>query len=311
MKRKTITKAITREGVTLHSGNSSSITFRPSYFRRGILFYNTQRDPYKLHPIPLSPFIVSNTSFSTAIGNDYRIYTIEHILAALQAMEISDIIIEVEGDEVPVFDGSSYCFIEMLREAQIEELDEEITPYIIKYPIWVYSEDKYIIGMPSSQFSITYSIDFSSKSDLLPYQVAYFNITSDIFIREISRARTFGFLEDYENMKQNNLARGGSLDNALIYTRESILNDEIRYSNEALRHKILDLIGDLYLLGKPVVGHIIAHKAGHSLDVQFAKKFFWHEKANESSENIKRILKDFDELSSKLKLSSFEKIKNN
>lgn len=302
MKRRTIKKPITRKGISIHNGKYSSITCIPSYYNKGIIFYNISKDPYKLYPIPLSPFVVSNTNNSTSIGLKNSIQTVEHLLSALSMFHISDLIIEVDGDEIPILDGSAYCFIDMIREAGIEELDEEQEIIKIEYPTWIISDDKYIIAMPSSKFSITYSIDFSSKTQLLPYQVIYLSLDTDTYISEISRARTFGFLEDIEHLKNSNLALGGSLENALIYTKEGILNKETRYNNEAIRHKILDLIGDLYLLGRPILGHIIAHKAGHNLDVQFAKKLYWNDINKSSTENIKKIIKEFEDISSKFKI---------
>ncbi|MFN3411036.1 MAG: UDP-3-O-acyl-N-acetylglucosamine deacetylase [Exilispira sp.] len=303
MKRKTIKKPITRSGISIHSGKITALTFKPSFYNKGIIFYNTLKDPYRLYPIPLSPFVVTKTNNSTCIGLKNTINTVEHLLSALFAFHISDLIIEVEGDEIPIFDGSAYYFIEMIREAGIKELEENQNVLKINYPIWVISDDKYIIAMPSSKFSITYSIDFSSKTNLLPYQVIYLTLDADTYIKEVSRARTFGFLEDIEYLKNNNLALGGSLENALIYTREGILNKDIRYHDEAIRHKVLDLVGDLYLLSRPIEGHIIAHKAGHSLDVQFAKKLYWAEFNKSSEENIKKIIDDFEKLTNKLKIS--------
>ncbi len=303
MKRKTIKNQVSRTGISIHNGQTSKITIKSSYFSKGIVFYNTLKDPYKLHPIPISPFVVSKTNNSTSIGSKISISTIEHLLSALSAFNISDLIVEVEGDEIPILDGSAYSFVEMIKEAGIEELEEDQKIIKINYPIWITSEDKYIIAMPSSKFSITYSIDFSKKTELLPYQVLYLTLDTETYIKEISRARTFGFFDDVEHMKKNNLALGGNLDNALVYTKDGLLNKELRYQNEAIRHKILDLIGDLYLIGRPIQGHIIAHKAGHNLDVQFAKKLFWNELNEKSEENIKKILDEFKNLSNKLKIS--------
>ncbi len=303
MKRKTIKKPITRKGISIHSGKINSITCKPSYYNKGIIFYNIEKDPYKLYPIPLSPFVVTNTNNSTSIGSKFKVNTIEHLLSALSAYHISDLIVEVEGDEIPILDGSAYSFIEMIKESGIEELEEEQQILKITYPTWIISDDKYIIAMPSNKFSITYSIDFSKKSQLLPYQVVYLSLDTETYIKEISRARTFGFLEDIEELKKKNLALGGNLENALIFTKDGILNKETRYHNEAIRHKMLDLIGDLYLLGRPIQGHIIAHKAGHNLDVQFVKKLFWNEVNKNNQENIKKIIDEFEDLSSKLKIS--------
>ena len=303
MKRKTLKKTITRSGISIHNGKICSLTCRPSYYNKGIIFYNVAKDPYKLYPIPLSVFAVASTNNSTSLGIKNTINTVEHLLSALSMFYISDLIVEVDGDEIPILDGSAYSFVEMIKEAGIEELEEEQEILKITYPIWIVSDDKYIIAMPSSKFSITYSIDFSSKSQLLPYQVVYLTLDTDTYIKEISRARTFGFLEDIEHLKNNNLALGGSLDNALIFTKEGILNKETRYQNEAIRHKILDLIGDLYLLGRPIEGHIIAHKAGHNLDVSFAKKIYWNEINKENTQNIQKILDDFENISNRLKIS--------
>lgn len=302
MKRRTIAKITSRQGISLHSGNISKITFIPSNHKKGILFYNTLRDPYKIQPLPISPFIVSNTVFATVIGDSISIKTVEHILSALAALSITDLIIEIDGDEPPVLDGSAYNFLEMLREAGCVETDEEIEPLRIEYPIWIIDGDKYIFAVPANEYAITYSIDFSQKSTVLKSQAAHFKITEQVYAQEIARARTFGFAEDIEWLKKNNLALGGSFENALIYSKEGLLNEEIRFSDEAVRHKILDLIGDMYLLGKPIQGHIIAHKAGHTLDTVFAKKLYWHEHYKASGQKVDTIIKEFKNLSQQLQI---------
>lgn len=300
IKRKTIKNTIIRKGVALHTGQMSKIIMRPG--NNGIIFYNIKRDKKREHQIKISPFAVSNTSFATTIGKELHIYTVEHILSALHALHITDVEIDIEGDEPPIFDGSSYYFVEMIKEAGIYELEGYIEPIKINFPIWYIENDVYIIGLPSDKFEITYSIDFTKKSKILGAQNAHIIINRENYVKEISRARTFGFLEEIEWMKQNNLALGGSLNNALVYSKNGILNDEIRFEDEAVRHKILDLIGDLYITGIPIIGHIIAHKAGHTSDIAFTKKLYLTRNIDLTTKKLHMIQHQFEEISKNLHL---------
>ncbi len=301
MLKRTIRKEISRTGIGLHSGEFSKITFKPN--NNGIIFYNTFRDKERKHPIKASPFEVVNTSYATVIGSHFPIQTVEHILSALHALYITDITIEIEADEPPVFDGSSYTFIELLREAGIKELDEEVDVININYPIWYKKDDLYIIGLPSDKFEVTYSIDFAKRSKAVGRQSYHLEFTSENYITEISRARTFGFYEDITWLKNNNLALGGSLENSLVYSGDELLNDELRYEDEAVRHKMLDLIGDIYLLGNPIKGHIIAHKAGHAADVEFAKKLLNAYRTDISIKKLNEIEQRFESIINELKIT--------
>jgi len=194
MKRKTIANTIEKEGVGLHSGKKTKVKFLPS--ENGIRFFNTLRDREKKFPIKVSPFEVVNTSYATVIGRDFPIQTVEHILAALHGLNITDIDIEIYGDEPPVFDGSAKVFVEMLLEAKIIELNDNIEKIMLNFPVWAINNDSYIIAIPSDRFEITYSIDFSEKSEIIGFQYANFIIDQNSFIKEIANARTFGFLEE-------------------------------------------------------------------------------------------------------------------
>lgn len=302
MKRRTILNEIEKEGIALHSGKLSKIKFIPSN-NGGIRFFNTLRDKEKKYPIEISPFEVINTSYATVIGRNYPIQTIEHILAALHGLNITDLDIEVYGDEPPIFDGSANIFVQMILESGICELNDEIDSITLKYPVWAINNDSYLIAIPSDFFEITYSIDFSEKSEYLGFQHAYYKIDEDSFIKNISNARTFGFLEEIEWLRANNLALGGSLENSIVYHKNGIVNDNLRYPNEAIRHKILDLIGDIYLLGRPIKAHIFAHKAGHKLDVELAKNIFLMIKEELTTNKLLEIKDEFKKISEKLNLN--------
>lgn len=300
-KRKTIKNIINRSGKALHNGQLSRITLKPG--NNGIVFYNIKRDKKKKFPLKINPFIVTSTSFATTIGKNPHINTVEHLLSALHALHITDLEVEVDGDELPIFDGSSYYYIQMIREAGILELDDYIEPIKINFPIWYIENDVYIIGLPSDKFEITYSIDFTQKSKILGAQNAHLIINEENYIKEISRARTFGFLEDFNAMKKKNHALGGSLENVLVYSKKSILNEEIRFNNEAVRHKMLDMIGDLYTTGIPIIGHIIAHKAGHTSDIAFAKKLYLVRNIEITSRKLHKIEHKFEEILKNLHIS--------
>ncbi|MCX8058032.1 MAG: UDP-3-O-acyl-N-acetylglucosamine deacetylase [Spirochaetes bacterium] len=301
MKRRTIYKIIEKEGIALHSGKISKIRFLPS--ENGIIFYNTLRDKNKNFPIKISPFEVINTSYATVIGRNYPIQTVEHVLAALHGLNITDIEIEIFGDEPPVFDGSSKYFVEILLEAGLKDLEYEISPITLNYPVWVINNDSYLIAIPSDIFEITYSIDFTEKSKVLGFQHVNFKIDEDTFIKNIANARTFGFLEEIEWLRSNNLALGGSLDNSIVYHKDGIVNGNLRYHNEAVRHKVLDLIGDIYLLGKPIKAHIFAHKAGHKLDVELTKNIYTMIKEEITATKLIQLRNEFKKISEQLKLN--------
>ncbi|MGL4393515.1 MAG: UDP-3-O-acyl-N-acetylglucosamine deacetylase [Fusobacteriaceae bacterium] len=272
MKRKTIGKEVFFEGIGLHKGEKIKIKLVPSLEMRGIIFKRVDLEEGK-NKIEVSEQNVFDLTRGTNIKNEFgaSVYTVEHFLSALYVLEISDLIIELEGNELPIADGSSVEFLEAIKAAGIKELEREINPIIVKEPIVVGAGDKHVIALPYDGYKITYGIRF--EHTYLKSQLAEFEINLENYTKEISRARTFAFDYEVEFLKKNNLALGGSLDNAIVIGKYGVLNEEgLRYDDEFVRHKILDIIGDLKILNRPIQAHIIAIKAGHAINNELAKK---------------------------------------
>jgi UDP-3-O-[3-hydroxymyristoyl] N-acetylglucosamine deacetylase len=267
----TILKRISLEGIGLHSGKLARVTLHPAPVNTGIVFIS--REYGEKYGIRAHYKNLINTSKAITVGNRaFNIMTIEHFMASLYAYDISNAYISVEGSEIPILDGSAKDFVSAIEEAGIEVQNEPQEVFYVPYPIWVEENGSYLIVLPNSQFKVTYTIDFTLKSEAIGTQTAHYIVDKNTFKHSIAPARTFGFYEELEEMKRNNLALGGSLDNALLFTRGRLVNDGLRFTNECVRHKMLDLIGDLSLIGCKVIGHFIAYKAGHSMDIALVEK---------------------------------------
>ena len=202
--------------------------------------------------------------------NEVSVETVEHLMAALVSMSIDNVLVELNSPEVPIMDGSASPFIYLINEAGIKTLPAPRKYLKIIRPIAISRGDKRIALYPSDHFKVTYSISYDHP--LLRHQSRTLRITEDSFVDDIAPARTFTFLKDVEMLRQNGLALGGSLDNAIVLGETGVLNNALRFEDEFVRHKILDAIGDLALVGHPVVGHLVAHRAGHALHTEFAAK---------------------------------------
>lgn len=275
MKRKTINKIIKYMGIGLHKGEDIKLKLKPAKSGEGIVFKRVDFEEGK-NIIKLDNQNVFELTRGTNLKNEFgaQIYTIEHFLSALYALQITDLNVEIDGNELPIIDGSAFKFLELLEESVID-LEDDIEELVIKSPIYVSKGDKYVIGMPYDGYKITYAINFNHsflKSELLEMEINYEN-----YKNEISKARTFGFDFELEYLKANNLALGGSLDNAIVITKDGVLNPGgLRYDDEFVRHKMLDIIGDLKVLNRPIKGHLVAVKAGHAINNEFAKELEKH-----------------------------------
>ncbi|MCX8031503.1 MAG: UDP-3-O-acyl-N-acetylglucosamine deacetylase [Thermodesulfovibrionales bacterium] len=267
--QRTIGKEIFFEGKGLHSGCHSSVLITPAPVNTGIVFYKAGSGAI---PIKASIYNVVETAFATTIESQgIKIKTIEHLLAAIGGLGIDNLFITVEGPEIPILDGSSTIFSGMLLEAGIIKQNRSIEYLKIKRPIVYEDYNSRIIALPYNGYCISYYINFNNK--FLSQQELTIEITEKSFITEIAPARTFGFLKDVETLRKNGLAKGGSLDNAIVIGDEGILNPEgLRFSDEFVRHKILDSMGDILLAGRPIIGHIIFEKAGHTANINFLRK---------------------------------------
>jgi UDP-3-O-[3-hydroxymyristoyl] N-acetylglucosamine deacetylase len=269
--RKTLKNEILLSGIGLHSGKQVELRLIPAESGTGLVFIPNLASTRKFR-IPVALEYVVDTGNAVTLGDGIHvIQTVEHLMAALHTKGITDLYLEIDSLEIPIMDGSSKPFMEAIEDSNIQVLPEIIEAIKIKNPIWVVDGEKYLVILPSETdtLSVTYNIDF--KHPLLRGQSFTTNITPEILANEILPARTFGFLKDVQAMQSKGLALGGSLDNAIVLTDDGYLNESLRFENEFVRHKILDLIGDLAIVGRPIIGHILASKAGHALDISMGK----------------------------------------
>ncbi len=214
--------------------------------------------------IPARQEHLQRSNLATTLANgDATIGTVEHLLSAAAGLGIGNLIVEVEGEEVPILDGSAAPFIYLMHEAGIRVQQAPREFIKILEPLRIEEEDKFVAVYPSDRFKISYTIDF--EHPLIGEQRQTFVVTPRCFTEQIAPARTFGFLREVEALRRNGLALGGSMENAIVVGDNSILNNQLRFEDEFVRHKILDAIGDLMLLGAPLLGHVVAYRAGHSL----------------------------------------------
>jgi len=245
IKQRTIQKSVQTSGVGLHNGEKVTMTLKPAEMDKGIVFRRV--DQKKIYEVKVSPEAVKDTKMCSAIGQDTsRVATVEHLMSALSATGIDNIIIELNGSEVPIMDGSSIPFIYLLQTAKIKEQDAAKKFVLINDVIEVKDKDKWARFEPYDGFKVDFTIDFPHPVfDASTNKVAL-DFYDESYITEISRARTFGFMQEVEYLRSNGLARGGSLDNAIVLDEYKIINkDGLRYNDEFVRHKILDAVGDL------------------------------------------------------------------
>ena len=265
MNQRTIKHAITAEGIGLHSGKPARVTISPGPPNSGIVFREHG------HParIPAAPESVSNSHYATTIGwNGTRIQTVEHLMAAAAGLGIDNLDVEVAGGEVPALDGSARPFVSLLAAAGRAHQSAPRRSIAVPYPIRVGDEKRWIEIAPAPVLRITYTLQ--NDHPAIGRQELSCVPTETSFVDEFAPARTYGFLKDVGFMRRNGLARGGSLDNAIVLGKRGPLNG-LRYPDEFVRHKVLDLIGDLALLGRPVTGHLSAFNAGHGLNLELVK----------------------------------------
>ena len=272
-KQTTIAKEVSFEGVGLHTGKKCKIVFKPASENTGIHFIRVD--------LPNKPDIKADwNSLSTEAAirgttiqsQDVKIHTIEHILSAFYGLQIDNVIVEIDNNEPPILDGSAKLFCDKILEVGIKELNADKEFYVIKEPITFTAGNTKIVAYPSDKFEIDCTIGY--EHPFLSNQQAKFEINKDVFVKDIALARTFCFDYEIEALQSNGLAKGGSLDNAIVIGPNGIYNKEpLRFSDEFVRHKILDLIGDVSLAGKQIKARIVAQKPGHKSNVSFIKEF--------------------------------------
>ncbi|MDT4331959.1 UDP-3-O-acyl-N-acetylglucosamine deacetylase [Methylomonas sp. MED-D] len=266
IKQRTLKNTIRATGVGLHTGDKVYLTLHPSDPDTGIRFRRVDLD----QPVTISarPENVGETKLSTTLVRDgVKVSTVEHLLSALAGLGIDNAIIDVSAAEVPIMDGSAGPFVFLLQSAGVVEQDVPKQYIRIKRAIRVEEGDKWAAFEPFEGFKVTFTIDFEHPAFSEHLKTAVMDFSSTTFVKEVSRARTFGFMKDIEFLRENNLALGGSLDNAIVVDDDKVLNEDgLRYADEFVKHKILDAIGDLYLLGHSLIGEYQGFKSGHALN---------------------------------------------
>ncbi len=272
LQQRTLAKPVSCSGLGVHSGRKVHLTIKPAPLNHGIQFRRTD--------LPDSPAIpahfnqVVDTSLATVIGDGGCIVsTIEHLMAAFAGFSIDNALVELDNYEMPIMDGSAAPFVRMIRTAGIVTQAGPKCFFVVKKPISLTEGEKSVTIYPAPNYRLTYTIDFSHP--LIGRQTCAIDVADECFTREIAAARTFGFLHEIEYLKRFGLARGGSLDNAVVVAGDSIMNEDgLRFPDEFVRHKILDSLGDFSLLGMPVLGHIVIERSGHAFNHAFLKTFF-------------------------------------
>jgi UDP-3-O-[3-hydroxymyristoyl] N-acetylglucosamine deacetylase len=272
VKQRTLKNMIRATGVGLHTGAKVYMALRPAPANTGIVFRRTDLDP----PVEIKgePYAVGDTRLSSCLERGgVRVSTVEHLMSALAGLGVDNAYVDLSAAEVPIMDGSAGPFVFLLQSAGIEEQNARKKFFRILKPVEVREGDKWVRFEPHNGFKLTMSIDFAHPVfDKTPQSVTV-DFSSTSFVKEVSRARTFGFMQDVETMRSQGLALGGSLDNAIVMDEYRVLNtDGLRYEDEFVKHKVLDAIGDLYLLGHPLIGAFSGHKTGHALNNRLLRR---------------------------------------
>jgi len=275
-RQRTVAEDVSCTGIGLHNGKKVKLTVKPAPPDSGIRFERV--DISADCSVKASFDNVIKTNMATTIGfNGYSVSTIEHLMAAFFGMGIDNALVEIDGEEVPIMDGSSAPFVFLIKNAGVTIQNSHKRFLLVKNSVKVKDGNRSVRVYPSNQLKITYKIDFDHP--LIKDQAYEVSFSQSTFIQQISRARTFGFLRDVQTLRNNGLAKGGSLDNAIVMDEFRVLNEDgLRHKNEFVRHKILDFIGDLAILGHVVIGHFVAERSGHSLNQKLLKKFMAQDK---------------------------------
>lgn len=279
IRQRTLKNIIRATGVGLHSGEKVYLTLKPAPVNTGIIFCRTDLEP--VVEIPAHALNVGQTTLCTSLQKDgTRIDTVEHLLSALAGLGIDNAYVEVSAPEVPIMDGSAGPFVFLIQSAGIQEQNAAKKFIRVKEEITVSDGDKSATFKPYNGFKVGFTIDFDHPVFQSRSQSATIDFSSTSFVKEVSRARTFGFMREVEYLRSQNLALGGSVDNAVVVDDYRIINEDgLRYHDEFVKHKMLDAIGDLYLLGHSLIGQFIGHKSGHELNNRLVRQLLEHTSA--------------------------------
>jgi UDP-3-O-[3-hydroxymyristoyl] N-acetylglucosamine deacetylase len=264
--QRTLRRATSCAGIGLHSGSKVTLSLRPAPADFGIRFRRADLGGLE---VPATADHVVGINYATGLARDaVKVDTVEHLLAALVSLGVDNAVVELNSPEVPIMDGSAAPFIYLIQEAGVRPLAATRRFLKVLRPISLSRGDKRIALYPSDHFKVTYSIAYDHP--MLRHQSRTMRITEAAFVEEIAAARTFTFLKEVEQLRKQGLALGGSLENAIVIGETGVLNNALRFDDEFVRHKILDVIGDMALLGHPIIGHLVAHRGGHGLHTAFA-----------------------------------------
>lgn len=271
LKQRTLKQSISATGVGLHSGEKVTLTLKPAPADHGVVFQRV--DLPDTPAMRVAPTAVNDTRLSSALEfSGARVATVEHLMSALAGLGVDNVLIELTAAEVPIMDGSSGPFIYLLQTAGLAELDAPKKFVRILKPVEVIDGDKWAKFTPHHGFKAEFTIDFAHPVFEFSGKTVTIDYDSQSYVDEISRARTFGFMHEVEYLRANGLAKGGSLDNAIVLDEYKVLNGGgLRYDDEFAKHKVLDAIGDLYILGYPIIGQFTAFKSGHALNNQLLR----------------------------------------
>ncbi|MGL4994721.1 MAG: UDP-3-O-acyl-N-acetylglucosamine deacetylase [Deefgea sp.] len=264
--QRTLDSTIQATGVGLHSGEKVKLTLRPAPVNHGIVFKRS--DLPESAPFKVGPDLVNDTRLSSTLVQDgVRVGTIEHLMSAFAALGIDNIIVEVDAPEMPIMDGSAAPFIYLIQTAGVQEQDAPKQFVKVLKPIEVHDGDKWVKFEPHNGYKVSLTIDFKHPAFKKSAQTITLDFAETNYITEIARARTFGFIHEVEYLRMNGLARGGNMDNAVVIDEFRVLNEGgLRFEDEFVRHKILDAIGDLYILGHPLIASFSGYKSGHAMN---------------------------------------------
>jgi UDP-3-O-[3-hydroxymyristoyl] N-acetylglucosamine deacetylase len=270
--QRTVAKPVKCSGVGVHSGKKVNLTIKPAPPNHGIKFIRT--DLLDCPVISAHFNMVVDTSLATVIGFEgFIVSTIEHLMASFAGLSIDNALVEIDSYEMPIMDGSASPFTSLIKASGIKELDTPRYFFVIKEPIELKKDGKMVGVYPCSTYKITCTIEYDHP--LIKTQSYSVDVSDHVWESEISKARTFGFLHEYEYLKKYGLARGVTLENVIAIDDKDVINEGgLRYRDEFVRHKILDCIGDFSLLGMPILGHVVAEKSGHAFNHSFLKKIF-------------------------------------
>ncbi len=284
LKQRTLRNSIKAVGIGLHTGKNINLELIPAEINSGINFIRTDVDDSLV--IPAIAENVGDTSLSTAlVKDDVKISTIEHLLSAIAGLGVDNCLIKVDGPEVPIMDGSSSPFVFLIQSAGLED-QEALKKFIkVKKEVTVTRDDAYATIKPFDGFKVSFKVDFDHPVHKQLPSESVIDFSSTSFVKEVCRARTFGLMSEAEMLKSRNLALGASVSNAIVFGDDEILNDEgLRFNDEIVKHKTLDAIGDLYLLGGNLIGEFSGYKSGHELNNKLLRKIIKDDDAYETVE---------------------------